>query len=80
MANIIMGMKSGTGVARSMPSSAAEPAALGDQRHHAVGGADRQQVHQGRLERDERRAEHTSSNRNDSTSTAPMNSGSRSAT
>ena len=50
-------MNGGTGVAVSMPDELAGPAALREQRDHAVGGADREQVQDRGLQRDRDRAE-----------------------
>ena len=50
-ANMITGMNGGTGVSRVDPDQLPGPAALGQQRHDAVGRADREQVHHAGLER-----------------------------
>jgi hypothetical protein len=68
-ANIITGMKGGTGAWVSIPSLS-EPAAFGGEREHAVSGADREQVHRARLESDRRRAEAASRKRKERPTTA----------
>ena len=50
-------MNGAIGTSWSIPISSPTRAALRDQRHHAVGGADREQVHDRRLQRDQRRVE-----------------------
>ena len=55
---MIIGRNGLIGTVWSRPISAAAPAPLEHRDDHAVGGADRQQVHDRRLERHEHRAEH----------------------
>ena len=57
MAKSIIGMNGSIG-AGSTPMMSLRPAPLEDRDDHAVGGADRQQVHDHGLERHEQRAEH----------------------
>ena len=66
---------------RLEPDQRAAPAPLEDHDHHAVGGADAQQVEQHRLERHQHRPERRASAAGrTSPATAPMNTGSRSWT
>ena len=58
MANSIIGAHGSIGRSPAHAEQAAEPAPLEDRDHHAVGGADGQQVHDHGLERDEHGAEH----------------------
>ena len=75
---MITGMNGGTGVGGVDPDQLPGPAALGEVGDDAVGGADRQQVHDAGLQRhrDERKV--TVSSMIERITTPPMNSGSRS--